>query len=226
MAALALIRHGAYHQLADTPSALQPYPLTKGGAEEVRQQARNFRKWLSETGFTLQPEIHCSTLLRAWQTAEIFREELREFFMVPASTQCFQSLCERSVGAVANMTVSEIERVVELDPRYDPLPPGWKSQSDFRLPFDGAESLLGAGERVAEHLGQLSLSGSESKVQLVVGHGASIRHACYHMNVLAFDDIKRLSMFYGRPVVFHQQDAGWSRIYGEWKKRRSVDPID
>lgn len=39
---LALVRHGDYAQRAETPSALQPYPLTAKGEAEVRTQARAF----------------------------------------------------------------------------------------------------------------------------------------------------------------------------------------
>jgi len=226
MTALALIRHGAYQQLAETPSAMQPYPLTGDGADEVRRQARKFGHWLGEAGYRLQPMIHCSSLLRAWQTAGIFLEELKPYFSGQPQVSCYPELCERSVGAVANLTVSEIERIVALDPRFEPLPPGWKSRSDFRLPFDGAESLLEAGERVASHLRTLDLTQPDQLVQLVVGHGASIRHACFHLNVIPFCDIKRLSMFYGHPVVFTQRKQGWAKLYGNWKQRRGTDPID
>jgi len=226
MVAIALIRHGEYQQLPDTPSALQPYPLTAKGVEEVRDQARQFGQWLSGSGYHLQPAIHCSTLLRAWQTAEIYRQELAPFFAGDAVTQSFPELCERSVGALANLSVAEIERVVALDPRLGPLPPGWKSASDFRLPFDGAESLLQAGERVAGHLQTCLMSGGEKRIQLVVGHGASIRHAVYHLNVIRFDDIKRLSMFYGHTVVIERRGSDWARPYGHWKTRRSADTTD
>ncbi|WP_165856257.1 histidine phosphatase family protein [Marinobacter sp. JSM 1782161] len=226
MAAMALIRHGAYEQLAGTPSALQPYPLTDAGIEEVRAQARQFGDWLAGSGYRLAPEIHCSTLLRAWQTAEIYREELAAFFDGPAVTRSFAALCERSVGAVANLSVAEIERIVALDPRLEPLPEGWKSTSDFRLPFDGAESLLEAGGRVADHLRSLPITDADQRIQLVVGHGASIRHGVYHLNVIKFSDVKRFSMFYGHPVVFEAQAQGWTRIYGHWKNRRTSEPID
>jgi len=226
MAALALVRHGEYQQLANTPSALQPFPLTHRGAEEVRNQARQFGKWLSDSGYLLEPLVHCSTLLRAWQTAEIFREELASFFVEEPHTQSFSSLCERSVGALANLSVSEIERIVEMDPRFPALPKGWKSKSDFKLPFDGAESLLEAGERVACHLRSLPVFEANQRIQIVVGHGASIRHASYHLGVIQFGDIRRLSMFYGHPVVFERVDQHWNRIYGNWKHRQNVDPID
>ena len=235
MVALALIRHGEYAQRADTPSALQPYPLTEKGAEEVREQARQFGEWLATSGYQLNAEIHCSTLLRAWQTAEIYREELAPFFIQPPRLRSFSALCERSVGALANLSVQEIERVVSLDPRLEPLPKGWKSASDFRLPFDGAESLLEAGERVAAHLQALlkpqphetaKQLNELKQLQLVVGHGASIRHASYHLNVIPFSDIKRLSMFHGHPVVFERHHQGWNRLYGNWKQRQSADPLD
>ena len=230
MVALALIRHGEYSQLADTPSALQPYPLTEKGAEDVREQARRFGAWLATSGYQLNAEIHCSTLLRAWQTAEIFREELTPLFAEPPCSRSFSALCERSVGALANLSIQEIERIVALDPRLEPLPKGWKSASDFRLPFDGAESLLEAGERVATHLQALldippRLEGAK-RLQLVVGHGASIRHASYHLNVIPFSDIKRLSMFHGHPVVFERHNQGWHRLYGNWKQRQPADPLD
>lgn len=226
MVALALIRHGDYLQRADTPSALQPYPLTAKGEEDVREQARRFGEWLTASGYRLNAEIHCSTLLRAWQTAEIFREELATLFTEPAFSRSFPALCERSVGALANLDVKEIERIVALDPRLAPLPKGWKSASDFRLPFDGAESLLEAGERVATHLSTLLATHRDNRLQLVVGHGASIRHACYHLDIIPFSDIKRLSMFHGHPVVYTRHPHGWNRLYGNWKQRQTADPLD
>ncbi|MBT2774424.1 histidine phosphatase family protein [Halomonas sp. ISL-60] len=236
MVALALIRHGEYSQLADTPSALQPYPLTEKGTKDVREQARRFGEWLATSGYQLNAEIHCSTLLRAWQTADIYREELATFFIQPPCLRSFSALCERSVGALANLSVQEIERIVALDPRLEPLPKGWKSASDFKLPFDGAESLLEAGERVAAHLQALlepqpRLETAKQlnqlhQIQLVVGHGASIRHASYHLNVIPFSDIKRLSMFHGHPVVFERHNQGWRRLYGNWKQRQPAGPLD
>ncbi|XGA79822.1 histidine phosphatase family protein [Halomonas sp. CH40] len=222
---LALIRHGDYAQRAKTPSALQPYPLTAEGTAEVRAQARAFGDWLAGSGWWLRSDIHCSTLLRAWQTADIYRQELASFFTESPSVNSFSALCERSVGAVANLSVGEIEGIVAQDPRLAPLPVGWKSASHFRLPFEGAESLLEAGERVAQHLQALP-SAADGQIQLVVGHGASIRHACYHLNVISFGDIKRLSMFHGHPVVFERQAVGWRRLYGNWKHRQAADPLD
>lgn len=230
MTALALIRHGEYAQLAQTPSALQPFPLTHKGAVDVRHQARQFGEWLAPSGYQLKAEIHCSTLLRAWQTAEIYRDELAKVCTARLTTHSFSALCERSVGAVANLSIKEIERIVAFDPRLEALPTDWKSISDFKLPFDGAESLLEAGERVAGHLSALletqAPQETDKHLLIVVGHGASIRHACYHLGIIDFSEVHRLSMFFGHPVVFEQQAHGWRRLYGHWKYRQTADPID
>lgn len=226
MAAIAFIRHGQYQQLPDTPSARQPYPLTDAGVQGVRTQARHFADWLSETGYQLEAKVHCSTSLRAWQTAEIYREELSDFFAGESSCNSFSCLCERSVGTVANLSVREIERIVALDPRLPPLPDGWKSISDFRLPFDGAETHMEAGARVSEHLKALPIFEANNRIQLMVGHGASIRHASYHLSVINLSDIKCLSMFYGQPVVFEKRNTGWIQLFGNWKRRQTPDPTD
>ncbi|MBJ7538589.1 histidine phosphatase family protein [Marinomonas transparens] len=219
----ALIRHGAYEQLSNVPSALQPFPLTDSGELEVREQARAFGCWLRETGQKLDPVIDTSTLLRAWQTGQIYLEELQDFFLAKPQLRSFSALCERSVGAVANLTITEIERVLALDPRFTTPPKHWKSNSDYKLPFDGAESLLEAGERVARHV--LAWRDSTSQgVKLIVGHGAAIRHGAFHLNLMTMGDIKGLSMFYGHPVVFEFVDNQPTRKrFGDWKQRHILN---
>lgn len=223
---IALIRHGDYEQLAKTPSALQPYPLTDEGAEEVRQQARRFRNWLEQQDIRPSAEVHCSTLLRAWQTAQLYMEELADLFSSTPELHSFPGLCERRVGSVANLSTGEIERILELDPRFEPAPKGWKSDSHYRLPLEGAESLMDAGARVAGHL-RLYAAAPERGLQLVFGHGAAFRHAAHHLNVIEFDDIKRLSMYHGHPVVLQQDPlTGWSHHSGEWKIRQKSERPD
>lgn len=223
-AACALIRHGAYEQLKNTPSALQPFPLTLEGAEEVRRQARLLGEWLVESGRRLDPRVDASSLLRAWQTASIYIEELNDFFAGEPTLVSDSALCERSVGAVANLSVKEIERILRLDPRFDDPPAKWKSDSHYCLPFDGAESLLQAGERVARHI--LSWQEQEKHkrsglIKLFVGHGASMRHAAFHINVIKFCDISKLSMYYGHPVVLEfTEDQHSTRLFGDWKQRQ------
>jgi 2,3-bisphosphoglycerate-dependent phosphoglycerate mutase len=230
MPCFAVIRHGAYEQLPNVPSALQPFALTVEGAQEVRQQAQVFAQWLEENDIKLDPLVDSSTLLRAWQTASIYVETLRDYFDGTPQIESYSALCERSVGAVANLTIDEIERVLALDPRFSAPPKGWKSDSHYCLPFDGAESLWQAGQRVAEHIQAWQRRvqhQDDQRLKLFIGHGASIRHGMCQLEVLTFDDIKRLSMFYGHPVVFDiAPQSPIKRRFGEWKQRHTLDVPD
>jgi len=114
-------------------------------------------------------------------------------------------------------------KIIHDDPRYPELPQNWKSNSEYRLPLQGAESLLEAGKRVAEHLNRrLSEIPDDGvdRLKLFVGHGAAFRHAAFHLGLMEYDDIARLSMFHGRPVFVELlQDGRWSHITGDWKVR-------
>lgn len=227
----AFIRHGAYEQLSNTPSALQPFELTSAGEREVRAQARAFAQFLITSRYQLDPVIDCSTLLRAWQTAQIYAEELNAYFSDKPTIKQYSSLCERSVGAAANLSIHDIERVISIDPRFATPPKGWKSDSDYCLPFDGAESLMQAGERVARHINNWRNSSQalqSGDIKLFVGHGASIRHAAFQLDIINFCDIKKLSMHYGHPVVLEFNDSKLQpvRLYGDWKHRQIHDVPD
>ncbi|NIZ13659.1 histidine phosphatase family protein [Phaeobacter sp. HF9A] len=225
---IALIRHGAYHQKPETPSALQPFPLTSEGQAQAAACGDAVHLLLTQAQLTLAPVIHCSHQLRAWQTAEAIREGLhRAGHRVERITET-ASLAERSVGAVANLTTTEIEALLEADPRYDPAPRGWKSNSHYQLPFQGAESLLQAGERVAGHLTAVAKAALPGTLTLCVGHGASFRHAAHHLGVLRLGEIARLSMYHARPLLLCYMGGGrWSHFGGAWKHRqRQETPLD
>ena len=220
----AIVRHGAYRQLPDTPSAHQPFPLIAAGEQQAREAAAGLRSLLAERQLSLFPQVDSSHLLRAWQTAQIMLQELTDLFPQPPGLNGFDELAERSVGSAANLSIARIEAVVREDPRYPELPPDWKSDSRFRLPLQGAESLLQAGERVAAHLrtrmSALAETARADTLKLFVGHGAAFRHAAYHLGVLAYDDIKRLSMHHARPVLLEYRPEGpWRHVGGEWKMR-------
>ena len=198
----ALIRHAEYQQLPDTPSAHQPFPLTGKGREQAHRAVGKLQQDAARHGWGIAEELHSSQLLRAWETANIIAEQLEGTHTVTA----FAELAERSVGSAANLTLQQIEDVVNEDPRYAPLPEDWKSNSRFCLPLQGAESLVQAGERVAAHLKfamqLLKEQASEDTVKVFVGHGAAMRHAAYSLGVLRFEDIARLSMYHAEPVYF------------------------
>lgn len=221
----ALLRHGAYRQLADTPSAHQPFGLTARGARQAAEAAELLADTLAERRWQLDPVIDSSRLLRAWQTARAIADRLAGAQRV----EQFDALAERSVGIAANLSVAQIEQVLAEDPRYPAPPPGWKADSHYCLPLPGAESLLQAGRRVADHLAArmraLASEGgrdrSVDRVKLFVGHGAAFRHAAHHLGALALDEVAALSMYHARPVFLEVGDDRWHPIAGNWKPRPS-----
>jgi 2,3-bisphosphoglycerate-dependent phosphoglycerate mutase len=222
-----LVRHGAYHQKPDTPSALQPYALTDAGKAQARELGAEIADIARQEGFRLAPEILCSRQLRAWQTAALLGQSLGERLGSDFTITEDEALAERSVGALANLTLREIEQVIADDPRTAPLPGDWKSNSHHRLPVQGAESLMDAGERVAAFLEQKMADlndGAGPNARIFVGHGASIRHAAHCLGVLAFDQIRQLSMHHGRAVVLKlDKHDTWAHHGGDWKLRQPLE---
>lgn len=218
----AIVRHGDYHQLAGAPSAHQPYPLNISGKKHAAEAASIIDEIQQKNGWSIATEIDCSQMLRAWQTADIIAQTLDSQHQF--KLQSFDELAERCVGSAANLTAEQIVKIIHDDPRFDELPQNWKSNSEFLLPLQGAESLLDAGKRVAEHLiRRLSMlsDNAPDTLKLFVGHGAAFRHAAFHLGVMEYDDIARLSMFHGRPVFIEFfADGHWTHIAGEWKIRK------
>jgi 2,3-bisphosphoglycerate-dependent phosphoglycerate mutase len=217
----ALTRHGDYHQLVDTPSAHQPFPLTEKGIIQSKTVAQELLQLSQEFNCVINPAIVSSELLRAWQTADIIRASLGDAaLMVEQHTD----LAERCVGSAANLSISEINRIIEQDPRYQALPKNWKSDSFFCLPFQGAESLMLAGRRVADlliaEMQALHTQSKTNQLKIFVGHGAAIRHAAYHLGILKQEQIAQLSMYHCRPLYFEYLDnAQWRHVAGNWKIR-------
>jgi len=220
----AIVRHGDYRQLPDTPSAHQPFPLSRKGETQALKGSQELRHQLEQHQLTLHPHIDSSQLLRAWQTARIMIDDLHDVLPSEPKLCSYDAMAERCVGSAANLSIPQIESIVREDPRFEDLPQDWKSNSHFRLPLQGAESLMQAGKRVAEHLetqmALLAESTSEDTVKLFVGHGAAFRHAAYHLGALVFEDIRKLSMYHARPVLLeYRTNSAWKHIGGEWKVR-------
>jgi 2,3-bisphosphoglycerate-dependent phosphoglycerate mutase len=224
----ALIRHGDYEQRPDTPSAHQPFPLTVHGEQQAHAAADRLRDEIGRQGWELVPCIDSSRMLRAWQTARIIGDQLVDLTKAGMHVAGFDALAERGLGSAANLTVAQIEDVIQRDPRFPDVPPGWKTDSHYRLPLQGAESLREAGERVAAHLQRrVATVPAETDVdwlKLFVGHGAAMRHAAWHLGVLEFEQIAQLSMYHARPVFLEYLPNGrWRHVGGDWKVRVQED---
>lgn len=219
----ALIRHGDYQQLPDTPSAYQPFPLTAIGFTRAAELAPLIRLFCQHHLCQIDPIIASSRLLRAWQTAKELATGLND---TAFQIQEYAELAERCVGSMANLSVTQISELVSQDPRFEDLPRNWKSDSRFCLPFQGAESLLDAGKRVATLLSSemqsLQQQSQSKQLKIFVGHGAAFRHAAYHLGILEYEQIALLSMFHCQPIfIEYLNDGSWQHISGEWKVRKA-----
>lgn len=228
--AVCFVRHGQYAQPDDVPSAHLPHPLVEEGRVQAMAGLETLLREATARRWTVCPVVDASPLLRAWETAELFATGLRDLGRSGARVETFEALTERSLGAAANLTMAEIEAVIERDPRFDSLPSGWKRTSDFRLPLVGAESLLDAGARVADHIrrraeGTDCPPGEGLYVKIVVGHGGALRHAAAALGMLELASLDRISMFHATPIVYAHRQSGWAHEYGAWKQR-SVPPTD
>ena len=216
---VALVRHADYRQQPDTPSAWQPWPLSRLGDQQCIEGVDELRQIIRDCALPTPLEIHSSSLLRAWQTAQTFASALQ---IPPDAITSTDQLTERSVGSVANLTLADIEQAIALDPRYEKPPENWKSSPHYRLPFPGAESLKQAGERVANYIEQTIRRPSDSnQLHIFVGHGASLRHAAWHLGVFSEGEVARHSMFHARPIILRHTGGKWLKAHGEWKPRQS-----
>lgn len=224
----ALIRHGAYHQREDTPSALQPHPLTREGRAQARACGVELVEILRQNEWALDPLAWSSRQLRAWETGKEALGVLAEAGF-PCRIEQTGRLSERSLGSAANLATREIETVLAADPRFGPPPPGWKSDSDYRLPLQGAESLAMAGRRVADLLVQTMQNRPETEgpqLTLFFGHGASFRHAACNLGLLAQPEIAQLSMYHAKPLlVCYNPDGTWEHFSGTWKRRSGKNSV-
>jgi len=247
------IRHGDYQQRRDTPSALQPFPLSTLGEQQAASVPAMLVEFCQAHNLQVSSCIHSSCLLRAWQTAAIIGKALAQSLApttiplmasplpsiwdstIPSNfshpsrqmhVQESQALCERAMGSLANLSVSAIEDVLRKDPRYPSPPENWKSDSHYALPYPGAESLMQAGQRVANHIQQVmaALPKDAGVLQIFVGHGAAFRHAACHKGMLSFEDIARLSMFHAKPIYFTVKKSHWEQQAGDWKIRTPSAP--
>lgn len=220
----ALIRHAHYEQPDGVPSAHLLQPLTAAGEAQARALASKLVALIDQCGCELVSELDASPLLRAWQTATLLGDELRVRHGISSEVSQHAALCERSLGAAANLTVDQIRAALARDPRCGALPEDWKSSPNHALPVPGAESLRAAGWRVAEHLRarmqRLASIPRGARLKVFIGHGAAFRHAAYALGVLSLERVAALSMHHCEPVVLRfSGERGFEHAFGEWKSR-------
>jgi 2,3-bisphosphoglycerate-dependent phosphoglycerate mutase len=210
-----------------------PYGLTESGRKQAVEAASAVLDFAGRAGLRLHPVIDCSRLRRAWETASLMANALTEQTGQHFSCQEFDELAERSVGAVANLSIDAIEALLRDDPRYSVPPSCWKRAPDYRLPFQGCETLAEAGARVARHLIRTATALAEQppQLKLLVGHGGAFRHAARELGILSPTQVASLSMAYGIPLYFEVQRlqdeaVRFVHVAGDWRQRSSGGAID
>lgn len=222
---LALVRHGHYEQPPGVPSAHLPHGLTPTGRVQAHEAAAQIAEFSQQHNLSIHRCIDCSTLRRAWETATLIAECL-----AIERVRQRDELTERSLGAVANLSVEQIEKLISADPRFANAPSGWKRDPDYRVPFVGAESLKQAGMRVAEVLREyIAIQSNQPCVKICVGHGGAFRHAACQLGLLHHEQLSSVSMHHGQAVFIEcpeLQKGQWHHVSGHWKQRLANPALD
>ncbi len=220
----ALVRHGHFERPEDVASAHSLFPLSERGRAQARQASDPILALCEEMGLELDPRIEASQLLRAWQTANLMAESLRERTGKPFHVLQRDELVERGLGSCANMTFGQIRTRLAEDPRLGTLPEGWRRMPEFRLPVQGAESLMQAGARtatrVATSLALISNEDPRDLMRIFVAHSGCLRHAVVQLGALDVRVVSGLSMDFAQTVFVEKlRNGDWVHVAGQFKKR-------
>ncbi len=216
-----LVRHGHFDRPENTASAHSLLPLSATGRAQAEQAAEVIATACAERSLEIDEQIDASQLLRAWQTAIVLAERLGARSGCRYRVVERDALIERGLGSAANLTFDRIRELVELDPRLDPLPEGWRRRPDFRLPLPGAESLLDAGSRAAacirESLDSIPAEDPRDLARLFVAHSGCLRHAAVALGALDEGIVSARSMEFVQAVLIEREPGDrWRLVGGEF----------
>jgi len=219
----AFVRHGHFARPEGTASAHSLFPLSPKGRGQARAAVDAILDFAEEFGLDVDARLEASQLLRAWETAKVIAEELesrtgRSFHVLQRN-----DLIERGIGSAANMRFEDIEALLAEDPRIAPLPKGWRRRPEFRLPVQGAESLMQAGARVAARvsasMNSIPADDSRDVMRLFVAHSGCLRHAAVTLGALDVRKVPGLSMGFAQTVLIEKMPNGeWVHLAGQFEK--------
>ena len=220
----AFIRHGHFDRPENVASAHSLFALSATGRDQARNAVDPILDCCEELGLEIDSRIEASQLLRSWETANLIAEALasrtgRRFHVLARD-----ELVERGLGSCANMTFDRIHEMLSDDPRLPPLPEGWRRMPEFRLPVQGAESLMQAGARtaarVATSLDSIPADDSRDVMRLFVAHSGCLRHATVALGALDVRVVAGLSMDFAQSVFVEKLPNGdWIHVAGQFNKR-------
>jgi len=220
----AFVRHGHFDRPEGVASAHSLFPLSEKGREQARHAADPILELCEELGVELDQRIEASQLLRAWETANLIAESLVTRTGKRFHVLARDELVERGLGSCANMTFDAIRAMLAADPRLGILPKDWRRMPEFRLPVQGAESLMQAGARtatrVATSLDSIPAEDPRDLMRLFVAHSGCLRHAAVQLGAIDVRVVPGLSMDFAQAVFVEKLPNGdWIHIAGQFKKR-------
>jgi 2,3-bisphosphoglycerate-dependent phosphoglycerate mutase len=189
MSTLILIRHGQSEWNAENLfTGWVDTPLSDKGRAEAKQAGRR----LAEAGITVD-RAFTSTLRRAIDTGRIVLDELAQDNI--DQVQAWQ-LNERYYGALTGRNKAQTaEEFGEEQVRV------WRRSYD--IPPPGGESLADTGRRALPYFRDVVLPAlDEVGTVLVAAHGNSLRAIMKELEDISDDDIPRLEIATGVPIVY------------------------
>jgi len=220
----AFVRHGHFERPDDVASAHSLLPLSPKGAEQARRAIDPILDFCEEFDLSLDSRIECSQLLRAWQTAKRIAESLEVRLGRRFDVLQRDDLIERGLGSCANLTFARIRELIAADPRLGPLPANWRRIPEFRLPVQGAESLMQAGARAAARVSasidSIPAEDARDVMRVFVAHSGCLRHAAVQLGAIDVRTVPGLSMDFAQTVLIEKLPNGdWVHIAGQFKKQ-------
>lgn len=220
----AFVRHGHFDRPDEVASAHSLFPLSAKGEEQARRAAGPILGFCEEFDLELDSRIESSQLLRAWQTAKWIAESLEARLDRHFDVLQRDELIERGLGSCANLTFTRIREMLEADPRIGPLPVNWRRTPEFRLPVQGAESLMQAGARtaarVAASIDSIPDDDPRDVMRLFVAHSGCLRHAAVQLGAIDVRAVPGLSMDFTQTVLIEKlRNGDWVHVAGQFKKQ-------
>jgi 2,3-bisphosphoglycerate-dependent phosphoglycerate mutase len=225
------MRHGALKQPAGIVGGNLPFPLTAAGENQAADAGQRLAALADEMNFKVDDDLECSPNEGVWQTAAIIGEELEDLTHRSYRALERAEMSGRSLGSAANLKAAQIKSLIEEDLRFTNAPKDWLSNSDYRPPFAGVETLGAAGERLGGFIRQRTgemwphLTGDTLKVFL--GHGSALLHAAAYLGVLPAKRAARLALPHAGWALIEFNAAGQcSLLSADWRKSRKGDGED
>ncbi|MFQ5352648.1 MAG: 2,3-diphosphoglycerate-dependent phosphoglycerate mutase [Candidatus Binatia bacterium] len=191
MSTLVLIRHGqSQWNLENRFTGWVDVPLTEQGRAEAAHAGRR----LKQEGLVFD-HAWTSVLVRAKDTLDIVLSSLGQED-VPVTFD--KALNERHYGDLQGLNKAETARKYGAEQVHI-----WRRSFDVAPPGEEGESLKDTAERTLpyfkEHIAEALRRGG---TYLVVAHGNSLRSIVMHLDALNRDEILKLNIATGTPIVY------------------------